>query len=526
DTFYHAQLHSLGLRDARRVTEEETGFRGWLVRRVCGLLAVWGWKDTPRDLRERICSSKRVQDVAVSSGEARESPQWKEKVLEILAEIQAPLSLFMLRLCHWALLKLLGCIFHSVQLPLGQLATVLRATRRAEPQPPSLVFMATRRSQLDGLLLSFILFSQGLGVPRVTMDSQAYSPLLQALLRRLGGIFLPSGMGQMPNEGEGLPEAVLAVYIEELLRSQQPLLIFLEQPTPTMSLSASEHKWLSLLCHAARDGASPNVLLVPVGIAYDVAPGAWQRGDAQPLGLGACVWTLGWALRRSFGCVRVDLAQPFSLKEFVDRTLCRQDCAGRPLKELLVPSVLGLCPNPLDVKKAESWGLSPASASALEAEEMLVTMLGLHCLSGEGAAGLGGERLWGASSAWLMQDFAWLMDEVLLRQQELGFSGQLRAVMQHSLALLTPCLTFYRLPHLGDMLVVPRASADALRELGHHSTVILPVLAREAVGACAIQALLREMLPFLEPTTLPSAIVLSQAELHRKTLELLWLLPP
>ncbi|NXX84169.1 GPAT2 acyltransferase, partial [Urocolius indicus] len=44
DTFYHAQLHFLGLCDARRVTEEETWFRGWLARRVCGLLAVWGWK--------------------------------------------------------------------------------------------------------------------------------------------------------------------------------------------------------------------------------------------------------------------------------------------------------------------------------------------------------------------------------------------------------------------------------------------------------------------------------------------------
>ncbi|NXX84166.1 GPAT2 acyltransferase, partial [Urocolius indicus] len=176
------------------------------------------------------------------------------------------------RLCHWALLKLLGCLFHSVQLPRGQVATVLRAARMAEPQPPSLVFLATRRSHLDGLLLSFVLFSQGLGVPRVTLCSQAYSPLLRALLRRLGGIFLPSGMGQKANGGEGLPEAVLAVYIEELLRSQQPLLIFLEQPSPTLRLSASEHKWLSLLCHSVRASGGPNVLLVPVGIAYDVVP--------------------------------------------------------------------------------------------------------------------------------------------------------------------------------------------------------------------------------------------------------------
>ncbi|KAF1564613.1 UNVERIFIED_CONTAM: Glycerol-3-phosphate acyltransferase 2, mitochondrial, partial [Eudyptes pachyrhynchus] len=42
--FYHKHLSSLGFRDAVRVTEEDTRYRGWLVRRVCGLLAVWDWK--------------------------------------------------------------------------------------------------------------------------------------------------------------------------------------------------------------------------------------------------------------------------------------------------------------------------------------------------------------------------------------------------------------------------------------------------------------------------------------------------
>ncbi|NWS64108.1 GPAT2 acyltransferase, partial [Chunga burmeisteri] len=44
DGFYHEQLSSLGFRNAIRVTEEDTRYRGWLVRRVCGFLAVWDWK--------------------------------------------------------------------------------------------------------------------------------------------------------------------------------------------------------------------------------------------------------------------------------------------------------------------------------------------------------------------------------------------------------------------------------------------------------------------------------------------------
>ncbi|NXS61168.1 GPAT2 acyltransferase, partial [Brachypteracias leptosomus] len=44
DGCYHQQFSSLGFHNIIRVTEEDTRFRGWLVRRVCGFLAVWGWK--------------------------------------------------------------------------------------------------------------------------------------------------------------------------------------------------------------------------------------------------------------------------------------------------------------------------------------------------------------------------------------------------------------------------------------------------------------------------------------------------
>ncbi|NXF54898.1 GPAT2 acyltransferase, partial [Oceanites oceanicus] len=213
-----------------------------------------------------------VRDVATgrSSGSGGDGESRKEKILKILAEIQAPLSLLMLRLCSWALLKLLNHLFLSVQLHRGQLEMVLRAART--PGVP-LVFLSTHKSQLDGLLLSFLLFSQGLGVPRVTVGGQGCSPLLRALLSHLGGIFLPSRIEQMPSDqDEGLPGAVLATYVEEVLRSRQPLLIFLEEPPVALRLSASAREWLALVYRAVRDGAVPDVLLVPVGIAYDAVP--------------------------------------------------------------------------------------------------------------------------------------------------------------------------------------------------------------------------------------------------------------
>ncbi|KAM9516681.1 LOW QUALITY PROTEIN: glycerol-3-phosphate acyltransferase 2, mitochondrial [Guaruba guarouba] len=621
--FYSNHLLSLGFRDISRVTEKDTRFRGWLVRRVCGLLAVCSWRipaDTPGDLPARICRSRRWEQAEGLSGvtspprstprpvasrlvagardpgiawlerDARDDPvpspppslrrvrdaapargppgddgweqRWKEKILELLGDIQAPLSLLMLRICHWALLKLLSRLFLSVQLHRGQLEMVLRAastvrTRRSRlgprpapralsPAPPlqprvPLVFLSTHKSQLDGPLLSFVLFSQGLGVPRVTVGAQGCSPRLRSLLRRLGGIFLPAGMEQARGAPEdALPGAVLAAYMEEVLRSRQPLLIFLEEPPVPLHLSASARHWLALVQGAVRAGAVPDVLLVPVGIGYDVVPGGSHpeaaRG-AQPLGIGACLWAALRALRRNLGCVRVDFAQPFSLQEFMAKSQGRHTGKAEELL-LLLPSILGTWPRQLDAGNTEVWAPGSTKATSLETpEEMLVTNLGLHSLSdsvscsavmsvGITSALLLHKYREGVFLSRLMQDFAWLLEEILLRQRDVGFSGQLRALVQHSLILLRAQLSLYHLSPLGDILVVPKASAETWMELGHHSAAILPVFASEAVGACAIRALLAELLPFLEPTPQASSIIFSQAELHRKTLELLRLLPP
>ncbi|NWX80965.1 GPAT2 acyltransferase, partial [Alca torda] len=334
-------------------------------------------------------------------------------------------------------------------------------------------------------------------------------------------------------------------YVEEVLRSRQPLLIFLEEPPVALRLSAPAQQWLAMVYRAVRDGAVPDVLLVPVGIAYDVIPGGSQQEGthgARPLGLGTCLWAACGAPCWSRGCARVDFAQPFSLQEFVAKNLVGQSCRGKQLEELLLPTILGTCQ--LDAKATEIWSRGPATATGLGVEEeILVTKLGLHSLSaslpcladgvacsavmavGITAALLLHKHREGVFLSRLMRDFAWLLEEILLRQRDVGFSGQLHVLVQHSLTLLRAQLTLYHLAPIGDVLVVPEASAVALRELGHHSAAILPVFASEAVGACAIHALLMEMLPFLGVTVGPSSIVLSQDELLRKTLELLLLLP-
>ncbi|XP_065507842.1 glycerol-3-phosphate acyltransferase 2, mitochondrial-like [Caloenas nicobarica] len=525
DNFYQTKFSSLGFRDAVRLTEEDTRYRGWLVRRVCGILAVWGRDvpDTPRDLATRICC--RVCGVAAgqpqrSGGDSGSQRRWKEEILRILAGIQAPLARPLLRFCAWVLLKLLSRLFLSVQLHRGQLATVQGAA--GTPDVP-LLFLCAHKSPLDAPLLALLLFSQGLGAPRVALGGDTCTPRLRALLARLGGVFLPP-----QDEAEGLAGAVLAAYVAELLRSRQPLLLFLEEPALPRVVAPAAQRWLRPVCLALRQGAVPDVTVVPVGIAYDVTP-----GDTQALGLVGILRVALGAGPRNRGCARVDFGQPFSLQEFAAQGGWIR---AEPRPEEL-PGAPGTTPSPPG-DKAAIWGPGPTVAVGPETEEeTLATRLGLHALSDtiscsavtavEITSALLLHKHRGAVLlSRLLRDFAWLLEEILLRQRDVGFSGQLQVLVWHSLALLSPRVTLHRLAPCGDALVVPGGSAEARGELRRLSAAVLPVFACEAVGACAIRALLLELLPFLGSSAGRPGIVLSQDELQRKTLELLRLLPP
>ncbi|XP_066423571.1 glycerol-3-phosphate acyltransferase 2, mitochondrial-like isoform X2 [Molothrus aeneus] len=520
DGFYPKDLAPLGFRDASRLTEADTRFRGWLVRRVCGFLAAWEWEipaESPGELLEQICSSRRVQDAASSPepgsrGDEGSQRCCREEIRQILGEIQAPLSPLLLRLCHWLLPKLLTRVFLSVQLHRGQLEMVLQAART--PEVP-LVFLCSHQSPLDGPLLSFLLLSQGVGLPRVAVSTRT-SPRLRSLLQRLGGIFLPSGMAPTwSDRDEGLPGAVLDAYVQEVLRSRQPLVLFLEEPSALLRLAEPARRWLLRLLRALRDGAVPDALLVPVGIAYDVAPGGLERAGA-PLGLGSCLRAAFQALRcQHRGCAQVDFSQPFSLREFVDNNLVGPILTGSPPEQLLLPTILGR--GPPDVRSVGNSGPTLGTE-----EEILVMALGLHALSDSRACSA--VTAVGITAALLlhrhqevlllprlMLDFSELLEQLLLRGRAVSFSGQLRVLLGHSLRLLQP-------------LQPPQASARA--RLGWLAGGVRHQLAGEAVGACAIRALLLEMLPILGPPSSLTRIMLSRDELLHKILELLQLLPP
>uniref|UniRef100_A0A8C9KK40 Glycerol-3-phosphate acyltransferase 2, mitochondrial n=1 Tax=Panthera tigris altaica TaxID=74533 RepID=A0A8C9KK40_PANTA len=539
ESLFHRSIMDLGFCNVILVKEENTRFRGWLVRRLCCFLWSLERHIPPcRDAPEKIMERTGVQNVISGrdpggAGEGQVSGLVKKEVQRILGHIQAPPCPFLLRLFSWALLRFLKCVFLNVQLHKGQMKMVHQAAQAGLP----LVLLSTHKSLLDGILLPFVLLSQGLGVLRVAWDPRTCSPTLRALLKKLGGLFLPPEANLTLDSSEGvIARAVVHAAIEQLLVSKQPLLIFLEEPPGVLGprLSALGQTWLGLVVEAVQVGVVPDAMLVPVAITYDLVPDAPCDAyhASAPLGL----WTgalavlrilRGWGRSRPV-CVRVHLAQPFSLQEY---TINARSCWGsrQTLEQLLQPIVLGQCTTVPDTEKEQEW--TPATGPLLalkEEDQLLVRRLSRHVLN---ASVMSSAVMSTAIMATLLLfkhqkllgEFSWLTEETLLRGFDVGFSGQLRCLVQHTLSLLQAHVTLLRV-HQGDLLVVPRLG-PGLTHLAHLSAELLPAFLSEAVGACAVRGLLAGRVPPEGPWELQGVELLSQNELYRQILLLLHLLP-
>ncbi|XP_076845095.1 glycerol-3-phosphate acyltransferase 2, mitochondrial, partial [Brachyhypopomus gauderio] len=188
----------LGFRNLLCVNETHTRYRGWLVRRVCCVLFVWGRKvhlSPAGDGPVRVCSKDRVRQVlipALCPGESGVEELCTGGVpSEMLALAETSLSPILLRLVSWLLLKIFGVTFCSLQVNLNQMSGLHRATQLKSP----LVYVHIRQSILDQALIALTLFCHNLRVPYCIYPAGVRSSCVRGVLRRLGVVFLPHHVG-------------------------------------------------------------------------------------------------------------------------------------------------------------------------------------------------------------------------------------------------------------------------------------------------------------------------------------------
>ncbi|XP_068460812.1 glycerol-3-phosphate acyltransferase 2, mitochondrial isoform X2 [Clinocottus analis] len=538
---------SLGFQNLLSVNETHTRYRGWLVRRVCSALFVSGCKvhASPAGNRlERVSQSNRVKEALTAAPEGGDGRGQLSHLSPLLSLINTCISPGFLRFLSWVMLKMFSSVFGSVQVNLNHLPPLHRASEEGSP----LLYVHVRQSAADSALIPLVLFCHNLRVPYSVCPLHITSFFIRSVLQKVGVILLPpSAPTEQDAETDGLYAPVMTSLVRELLHEGQALSVGVS------AASGGGGRWLARVTQLIKEGSVPDVRLVPVGISYDRVP----ETDAE-VGLSSVFWWL-WSLLWTTpeGSVRVHFAQPFSLKEMCESGRCRAD-EWLPLQDLLLPVILDNRAGCVFGRRRMSW-LLPSSRCASEPDEAprhpegdLAVSVVLHlifsaasCTAVMATSLVSSLLLYrhrkGVSASALSRDVSWLTEELLFRNKDVGFGGSLEAVVRYSLALLFPHLIVAAVSSRKDPFIAPHPSLAATMHLHLQAQVVTHAFILEAVGACAVSAMLCEVVRSGGVSSrvrsdgvdgeqvsgdMEFDVMLGQSELTERALQLCHLLPP
>ncbi|XP_041642396.1 glycerol-3-phosphate acyltransferase 2, mitochondrial isoform X2 [Cheilinus undulatus] len=535
------QNSMLGFLNLLSINETHTRYRGWLVRRICCLLFVSGCKvyTSPVCNRlERVRLSNRVKEALTAKNKAPEGGDSQEQtgiLSPFLPLINTCISPGLLRFVGWLMLKMFPSRFDRIQVNLDHLSALQRASQEGSP----LVYVYMHQSIVDCALIPLVLFCRSLRVPYTICPHRIDSSFLRSILQKVGVVLLPSSALTEKEAGtDCVYSAVMTSLLCELLREGQAISVGVSVE------NGRGGQWLAYIRQLINEGSVPDVTVVPVGISYDCVP----KTNVGLRSMFRWLWSVLW--RRPGGGVRIHLAQPFSLKEMCESGKCTVD-EWLPLQDLLLPVILNNRTECVFGRRKMLWLLPSELQEPAHPQRDLSIAIILHlifsatsCMAVMSTSLVASLLLYkhskGASVSQLCRDVVWLTEELLFRNKDVGFRGSLVVVVLYALSLLTPHVIIAAVPSRKDPFIVPRPSLSATLHLTVQAQIVTQTFILEAVGACAVSAMLCEVARSGVSSRVRSSgvdgdevkgdmefdVALCQSELTERALQLCHLLPP
>ena len=183
-----------------------------------------------------------------------------------------------------------------------------------------LVYLPNHRSHVDYLLLSYLVYVQGLAPPHIAAGANLNLPLVGPLLRRGGAFFLRRSF-----KGEPLYAAVFREYLHAMLAKGFPIAYFIEGGRSRSGRTlAPKGGMLGMTIESFMREHPRPLLLVPVHVSYEkIVEGATLIAELEGRpkkgeSLGALVG-VARNLRRVYGTVALNFGTPLSVDAFLDR---------------------------------------------------------------------------------------------------------------------------------------------------------------------------------------------------------------
>ncbi|MEM9101057.1 MAG: glycerol-3-phosphate 1-O-acyltransferase PlsB [Pseudomonadota bacterium] len=183
-----------------------------------------------------------------------------------------------------------------------------------------LVFVPSHRSHMDYLLMSYVLYHEGLMIPHIAAGINLNFWPVGRYLRQSGAFFMRRSF-----RGNKLYTAVFNEYLHSLFDKGYSVEYFVEGGrSRTGKLLQPKTGMLAMTLQSALQGTRKPVLFVPVYIGYDnvVEVKSYYRellGDQKQKESVGQLLGMRKALKRSYGKVQVSFGKPLSLLQFVQQ---------------------------------------------------------------------------------------------------------------------------------------------------------------------------------------------------------------
>jgi glycerol-3-phosphate O-acyltransferase len=288
----------------------------------------------------------------------------EKQVLAMFNEMAAHFSYGLIRYAA----PLFSCLWN--RLYQGIVVNNLEPSRQHLLAGDEVVYLPCHRSHMDYLLLSYVLYHEGLMPPHIAAGINLNFWPVGALFRRTGAFFIRRSF-----KGNKLYSMALQSYLAMLFSQGCPVEYFIEGGrSRTGRLLAPKTGLLSMTLQALIEGASRPVVLVPVYIGYDhvVEAATYTKELAGHVKQPENFWQLLRSLKtlRHLGCSTVNFGTPIPLRRELYHSVLEEKQVS---SSGTTPRLNGLqsLVNPL----AQQVMVAINSAAAVNAVNLCVTVL-------------------------------------------------------------------------------------------------------------------------------------------------------
>jgi glycerol-3-phosphate O-acyltransferase len=230
-----------------------------------------------------------------------------------LEEISSNFSYRFLRVFRAILSKVWNGIYQGIEVNHAQ------KVRDATQSGAEIVYMPCHRSHMDYLLLSYLLFEEGMMPPHIAAGVNLNFFPAGSIFRRSGAFFLRRSFRDNPIYGK-----VFKAYFSMLFKQGYPIEFFTEGGrSRTGRLLPAKTGLLAMSVQTFLDQPERNVMIVPVSIGYDhiMEVSTYMKELSGQAKEKESAWqVLGIVKKlRNFGRVFVNFGDPINLKQYFDQ---------------------------------------------------------------------------------------------------------------------------------------------------------------------------------------------------------------